>query len=388
VATRDGKRDAERNHRLEALETELRGLELVISSVADGFVIIDRQGRVVRMNRAAREIYRAILGTENADRFLATRPLDELFERWDSSGRRIERADLPLWRALQRNESVPGQELRVSSRAGRERWIIGSAAPLHDPCGAVIGAVAVIQDITALKEAQRVRDDVLSMLSHELRTPLTTIKAAIASLLRPETPWDESNPAEFLQIAEQECDKLAELINRLLDASALRAGALHVQPEPMLIQRIAARAVSRCLIRTPDRAVRVHFKRGFPAVLADPRRIEQVIQNLVDNALKYSPPEAEVCVSGRALRDGRTAITVADRGVGIRPEDRALIFKPFYRGATQGRGVGGNGLGLAICRAIVEAHGSSLVARARRGGGTAFCFELPLAPASPPRGGR
>lgn len=370
----------------ERLRAELRRLELVISSVADGFLVIDRQGKVVRMNPAAREIYRAILGPDNLDHALATTPLDQLFERRDHDGRPIARSDLPIWRALARGEVVPGQELRISTGHGRGRTIIGSAAPLRDERGNLVGAVAVIQDITALKEAERIRDELLSMISHELRTPLTNIKAAVGSLLRAEADWDEASRRDFLQIAEEEADKLSELIERLLDASALRAGALRVHQEPVLLQRVAAGVADRARIRAPERSIRVRFRPDFPAVLADPRRIEQVLQNLVDNALRCSPTESEVVLSGRAAGDG-VVTSVADRGIGIRSEERRLIFEPFYQAAGgPGRRSGGSGLGLAICRAIVEAHDGELRADPRRGGGTVFRFGLRLAPSSPNEG--
>lgn len=262
--------------------------------------------------------------------------------------------------------------------------------------------------IEALREADRLRSEFVSTVSHELRTPLTSIKGYATTLLRADVHWNEQVGRDYLSIISEECDKLMQLIDNILEVSKIEAGALRIFPEPVQINEVATRAVQEARRRRPDAVIRLicpPTDEITPFVMADPQRIIQVLRNLLDNAMKYSPdiPQIEVRVSEPYLEENSGEIppaeegsvapapprvvelAVQDRGLGIKQEDQARIFERFFRVDTgSARRSEGTGLGLAICHGIVEAHhGRIWVESAGLGKGTTFHFTLPVAEGMP-----
>ena len=217
------------------------------------------------------------------------------------------------------------------------------------------------------------------MVSHELRRPLASIKGYAATLLLDDT-WDQPTRRDFLQVIDEESDRLSELVENLLDLSRLGSGMLTLSREPILLPKLAE---SACDLIASQPHLEGHtftldFPEPFPIVDGDPVRIRQVLLNLVENAVKYSDPGTAVKVSGRVHLDtGDIEIAVSDRGVRLDPKDRVRIFDRFYRvDNTLARRSQGTGLGLAICKGVVEAHGGAIWADSD-GAGTSIRFTLP-----------
>ncbi|HEX2923081.1 MAG TPA: ATP-binding protein [Chloroflexota bacterium] len=228
-----------------------------------------------------------------------------------------------------------------------------------------------------LQEANRLKSELLSTLSHEMRTPLASIKGYSTALLLDSAEWDEPTREEFLRTIDEETDNLQNLIGDLLESSTIEAGLLRIERQPVLLERVAGRVVEQARLRTRKHRFALGFPRDFPVVDADPHRIEQVLHNLVDNSVKYSPDGGLIVIRGEA-RPGEVTISVADQGVGIAPEHLNRLFERFFR-VKSGLGpkVTGTGLGLPIARTIVEAHGGHIWAESQVGAGTTLFFTLP-----------
>ncbi len=230
----------------------------------------------------------------------------------------------------------------------------------------------------ALNEANRLKSELISTLAHEMRTPLTSIKGYSTALLMEETTFSPETQQEFLQIIDEECDILQDLIHDLLESSIIDAGLLRLELQPVRLLHLARSVIDDIARRTQKHRFLVDFPEHFPIVDADPNRIEQVLRNLLDNAVKYSPRGGVVVVRGE-VREGEVVISVADQGVGIAPEHLNRLFEKFFRVKTVlGRHVVGSGLGLPIARTIVESHGGRIWAESQVGQGSTFYFTLPL----------
>ncbi len=234
------------------------------------------------------------------------------------------------------------------------------------------------EEARALHEADRLRSQIISSVSHELRTPLTLIKGYSTSLLRQETSWSEETQREFLQIIDEKTDELRDLIDKLLQSAKLEAGALKLEKEPVLIPRLARKVVEEVASRAKKHKFTVEFAPSFPVVEADVRCIEQVLRNLMENAIKYSPEDSEIVITGEA-KEGKVLISVSDKGTGISLEHQDKVFERFYRvDSPLTRSLAGSGLGLSIVKGHIEAHGGEVWLESTVGKGSKFYFSLPL----------
>ena len=230
----------------------------------------------------------------------------------------------------------------------------------------------------ALEEGNRLKAELISTLAHEMRTPLTSIKGYSTALLMEEASFDPESQQEFLKVIDEECDILQDLIHDLLESSILDAGLLRLEPQPVRLPRLAQSVADDMARRSEKHRFLVDFPKDCPLVDADPRRIEQVLRNLVDNAVKYSPEGGLIIVRGE-MREGEIVVSVADQGVGIAPENLNRLFEKFFRVEWGlGRHVVGSGLGLPIALTIVESHGGRIWAKSQLGEGSTFYFTLPL----------
>jgi signal transduction histidine kinase len=235
-----------------------------------------------------------------------------------------------------------------------------------------------LQTAQALKEANRLKAELISTLAHEMRTPLTSIKGYSTALLMEEISFDPDAQHEFLRIIDEECDILQNLIRDLLESSTIDAGLLRLEPQPVRLPRLSQTVVDDIARRSKEHHFLVDFPEGFPLLDADPHRIEQVLRNLLDNAVKYSPHGGLVVVRGEVHED-EVVISVADQGIGIAPEHLNRLFEKFFRVEWGlGRHVVGSGLGLPIARTIVESHGGRIWAESKLGEGCTIYFTLPL----------
>jgi two-component system sensor histidine kinase KdpD len=231
----------------------------------------------------------------------------------------------------------------------------------------------------AAEEASRTRLQYLAMISHELRAPLSAIKGFITTLLTKDVEWDLATQHDFMSIIDMEADKLTKLVDELLDFSRMDAGRLRVMPEVQTLHDILARATPQLSMLTQNYNLMLDIPPDLPAVMADRQRIAQVLTNLVDNAVKYTPRHTNIRIS--AMPEGDyVRVDASDEGPGIAPEEETQLFQPFYRGndslVHQTKGAG---LGLAICKGLVEAHGGKIWLQSHKGPGTTISFTLPIA---------
>jgi len=253
--------------------------------------------------------------------------------------------------------------------------------PIGDLLALFIENTRLSEELAAVRsqeEANRLKAEVMSTLAHELRTPLTSIKGYSTMLLMEEASFSPEMQREFLKIIDQECNVLEDLIHDLLESSMIDAGFLRLELQPVRLPRLAREVVADFMHRSEDHRFVVDFPGNFPLVEADPQRIIQVLRNLIDNAVKYSPDGGLVVIRGQVLGD-EVVVSVADQGVGIAPEHLNRLFEKFFRVKTGlGRHVVGTGLGLPISRAIVEGHGGRIWAESQVGQGTTLYFTIPL----------
>jgi signal transduction histidine kinase len=233
-----------------------------------------------------------------------------------------------------------------------------------------------IASLEAQRELARMQDEFISTISHELRTPLGMIKGYVTTMMREDANWDSETRLEFLEIVDEEADRLRELIDNLLDSSRLETGTLGMTLEPTKLSTIIRDSVSRTQAIYPDMEVEIEIGDDIPMLQADPTRIAQVMDNLLSNANKYAPGSQIAVASDR--RDNVIEIGVQDGGPGIPPEHVPHLFERFYRVPGQTVNVRGTGLGLYICRKIIEAHSGEIGVESQEGSGTRIFFTLPI----------
>ncbi|MHB8881510.1 MAG: sensor histidine kinase [Thermodesulfovibrionales bacterium] len=223
-------------------------------------------------------------------------------------------------------------------------------------------------------ETETLRSTMLSSVSHDLRTPLAAITGAATTLLQQDKTLDQHSKRELTQTISEEAEHLNQIIRNVLDMTRLESRAITIKKEWQSLEEIVGVVLNRLSEKLKDRPVAVALPEDLPLIPFDPLLIEQVLMNLFDNALKYTPPGTPVDVSASA-RETEVTIELADRGPGLPAGSEEHIFEKFVRGSGPG---GGIGLGLAICRAIITAHGGRIWAENRAGGGAVFRFTLPL----------
>ena len=359
-------------------------LETLIDTSPVGVVVFDvRDRRVASMNREARRIVGGLLETDGSwERALSTLT----FRRPD--GREVSLEDLTIYEALGAGETVRAEEITIELPDGRSVTALVNATPIRSEEWEIETFVVTLQDLAPLEEMERLRADFLGMVTHELRTPLTSITGATTTLLSQGVALDPAESRQFHRIIAEQADRMRGLLSDLLDATRLRTGTLPVSPEPSDPTALVDEARS-AFLAGGGRSVTLDLEPDLPWVMADRRRIVQVLGNLLSNAARHSPGDSAIRVSA-AHEYGMVSISVADRGRGIEPELLPYIFRGFSRvdagvGAdSREQGVTGSGLGLSICKGIVEAHGGRI--RAESDGpdlGSRFTFTLPVAEGVP-----
>lgn len=240
----------------------------------------------------------------------------------------------------------------------------------------LVNVIATVRDITRFREAEELKSTFVSVISHELKTPIALIKGYVSTLRRDDAEWDSQVVQDSLQVIEEEADHLTELIENLLDASRLQAGALSINLTDVAIDELAGRIAERFRTQTSQHQITLDFPPNFPVILADEDRLGQVFANLLSNAIKYSPAGGAIQISGQ-VRPDQIILCVKDQGAGIAPEDAPHIFERFYRSTNTSRITKGAGLGLYLARAVVEAHGGKIWVDPDPQQGARICFSLP-----------
>lgn len=349
-------------------------LDSVMNSLVDGLVLMDKRGRIAYVNSCAEDIL--TLSTPA----LAGQTLDTI-DLVDRVSQPVQ-ALTQLWAAIANPQGTPSVEFTLTSP--ESRTIQARFFPIHDVGGERLGVGLLLRDITRERELDEMKSQLLSTVSHELRTPLASIKGFATTLLRQDVEWDDVTRREFLAIIDEESDRLSELIGNLLDMSRIEAGTLRVEPEPTNLAPMIQETASEFQMMTREHQLQLDLPASLPLVMADPRRARQVLRNLVENAVKYSPDGGPITISAQVKTDG-LQVSITDRGIGIKPQQVDHIFERFYQvDSASTRKVGGSGLGLSICEAIVKAHDGEIWVESELDVGSTFHFILPLADATEP----
>jgi len=333
--------------------------EALFDSMVEGVLLLDEQGRVQLANRAF-----VVLFGITTD--LRGRTLLEVLRLHELAA---------LVKSLDKQKQVLGFELRLPGPA--ERWLEINASGIFNGGGRRHGTVLVFHDLTRLKQLESARQEFIANVSHELRTPLSLIKGCVETLL--EGALEEPGAAiKFLRTIDRNSERLRLLIEDLLTISEVESGRVRFDLRPQPLNSVVAKVLDDFKGRAAARNVTLINRVPDLTVRADVDRLEQVLANLVDNAIKYGRPQGNVIVGGRAINGGQVEVFVQDDGPGIPPEALERIFERFYRvDKARSREQGGTGLGLAIVKHIVQGHGGRVWATSEPGQGTTFCFVLP-----------
>ena len=333
--------------------------EALFNSMIEAVVVIGRDGRIATVNRAAERFF-------GLPAQVAGKSVIEAFRRHELA-EMVER--------LKREPRVVGDELVVNGAEPRHLQLNGVA--LTDAAGQYDGCLLVCHDVSRIKQLENNRQEFVANVSHELRTPLSLIKGYVETLI----DGAKDNPevqTKFLQIIEKHADRLAFLIEDLLLLSKLDSGQVAMNFQRLEIGPIIDQVMEDLGAKADDR--RVTLVNSFPpetVARADGDRLQQVLFNLVDNAIKYGKPDGRVEVGGGPV-EGGVSVFVRDDGPGIPPEARERIFERFYRvDKARSRDQGGTGLGLSIVKHIIQAHGGEVRVESELGQGTTFRFTLP-----------
>ena len=352
-------------------------LEALIETSPVGVVVFDaRTGDLVSLNREATRIVKSLCGPgQSAEQLLG------IITCRRADGREIALDQLPLARALDSAETVRAEEIVLSVPDGRSVTTLINATPIHGPdgpAGALVSVVVTMQDLEPLRELERMRAEFLGMVSHELRAPLTSIKGSAATVLRASRIFGPAEVAQFFRIIDEQADRMDSLIGDLLDAGRIDAGTLSVASEPSEVAALVDQARGTFISGGGRHTVRIDLPPDLPRVMADRQRLVQVLNNLLANAARHSPESAPIRIT--AEREGlHVAVSVSDEGRGIAPDHLGQLFRKYTAAGDREGGIGG-GLGLAICKGLVEAHGGRI--RAESGGvglGARFTFTIPVA---------
>ncbi|HHV58678.1 MAG TPA: cell wall metabolism sensor histidine kinase WalK [Firmicutes bacterium] len=343
---------------LKAIEAEQQKLTTVLAGMGDLLLAVDRSSRVVLVNPALART----LGRKEEE--LIGAPLPAAVEE-SGLGRVLSAGLTSAWPQVA-EVTLPGQS--AVYRAQVTPWQGG-------PGGT--GVVAVLRDITDLKRLEAARLEFLANVSHELRTPLTSIKG-FAVTLQDDLPPD-SDAARYARVIEQETDRLSRLVADIMDLSKIDAREISLDLKALDLTGLISQVVEQLLPRAESAGLKLgtELPAALPRVLCDPDRIQQVLLNLLDNAIKYTPAGGRVEVKAWA-EEKRVCVSVRDTGVGIPAADLPHIFERFYRvDKARSRALGGTGLGLAIVQAIVAEHGGEVKVRSEPGAGSEFTIRLP-----------
>ena len=332
--------------------------EVLFNSMVEGLLLLDERGRIQLANRAFANLFGVTMDIRGRTLMEALR-LHELAE---------------LVNSLDSQQQVLGYELKLSGLG--ESWVQINAAAICNGHGERHGTVLVFHDLTRLKQLESVRQEFVANVSHELRTPLSLIKGYVETLL----DGARDNPGvatKFLQTIDRNAERLKLLIEDLLTISELESGRVKLSLQAVSLSPLIAKVIEDYKALAAAKSMKLSNQAPDLAVSADADRLEQVLGNLVDNAIKYGRANGTVTVGGSAKDGGQMEVFVQDDGPGIPPEALERVFERFYRvDKARSREQGGTGLGLAIVKHIIQNHGGRVWATSEPGRGTTFYFTL------------
>jgi PAS domain S-box-containing protein len=344
----------------ETIAAERERAARVLEAVGDGIFFVDTEGVLRFWNRAAELVTR-----RSRDDAMGSDPA-EVFEDWTRIAREIPVAE----------GSEPARPVTLPVEVeGRELWL--SFVAVRTQSG---GVVYTFRDLTVERELEEAKSDFIATVSHELRTPMTAVLGAAKTLLRDDIALSPERRQQLLEMIGAQGTRLTQITEEVLLANRLDRGDVRIDSEPVDLTQLVADAVDTMRSQLPDSvSLTAHTDSNGAAALGDRNRIEQVLVNLIDNAVKYSPDGGLVVVR-TAPSDSSVRVEVSDQGMGIAPGEHEAVFEKFYRADPQHRAVpSGTGLGLYICRELVRRMGGTIGVRSQVGEGSTFYFELPRA---------
>ena len=351
-------------------------LEALVQTCPVGVIVFDGEsGKPVSFNREARRIVDPLCKPDKRPEDL----LDVMTCR-RGDGSEVPLPEFPLAQHMSSAETVRAEEITLTVPDGRSVTTLVNATPIRSAAGAVESMVVTVQDLAPLEELEHQRAEFLSMVSHELRTPLSAIKGSATAVLGASRSPDQAETRQFFRVIDEQADQMLGLIGDLLDQGRIETGTLSVSLEPAEVAGLVDHA-RNTFLTGGGHALTIDLPEDLPRVMADPGRIVQVLNNLFSNAARHSPESSPIRVA--AARDGlHVAVSVSDRGRGVPPDRLRHLFRK-HGGAASDEGErrpGGSGLGLSICKGLVEAHGGRIWAESEGAGrGTRFTFTLPVA---------
>ena len=355
------------------LVQEKQRVESILEGSADGIYTVDAARRIVSINPAMERL----LGLPSEE--VLGLPCAVGLNWRDREGRPICPGRCPMLHSTSfANDNVTEMSASVRSRDGRTTDVALVYSVVRSPELAPLNAVVNVRDMTRVREVEDMRSTFLSMLGHQLQTPLAIIKGYTNTLARPDAQWDGDTLSRIFEAIEEETDHMSQLMNRLLLASRLETGELPIHPEQVDMAAVAEKVVARISTTSQNHHFCVRFPVQLSPVEGDPDLLEEVLINLIDNAVKYSPSGGEVVVGGAEEPSGTVAITVSDSGVGVPRWESRRVFERFHRSenpnSSHPRGIG---LGLYICDEIMKAHGGTIFVSDNPGGGSVFTLVFP-----------
>ena len=334
--------------------------QALFNSMVEGVLLLDKGGTIQLVNRSLERLFN-LSSDVRGQTIVETFRLPELAE---------------LAKSLPEKRMVHGYELEMPGMD--ERWLQLNASAVLDREGAHHGSILVFHDLTRLKQLENTRQEFVANVSHELRTPLSLIKGFVETLLDG-AKNDPELSARFLKTIEKHTDRLTYLIEDLLTISHLESGRILMNMKTVRLQKEVDRVRDDLQSRAQEKEVKVENRVGEDLFArADSERLQQVLFNLVENAIKYGRANGHVAVDAKPLADKRIEVSVQDDGPGIPAEARERVFERFYRvDRARSRETGGTGLGLSIVKHIIQAHGGEVGVRSEVGQGSTFYFTLP-----------
>ncbi|MFA4991774.1 MAG: ATP-binding protein [Candidatus Omnitrophota bacterium] len=339
--------------------------EAVIKSIAEGLLVVDSGGNVIMMNPAAEKL----LGASKKDK-IGKPILENLREE-------------QLVSLVKNIPGSEGKEIELVSREDETKKILrASSAVIENESGQTVGMVSVLSDITKQKELDQLKSNFVASVSHELRTPIVAIEKSISLILSKATGPISENQEQFLSIAERNLKRLTLLINDLLDLSKLEAGKMDMTREKCSLENLIDETMRTFDTWAKTKSINMEksIKGPIPEIYADPNRITQVLNNLISNAVKFTPVNGNIDIEVVPDNDAREVrVIVRDTGAGIPKEDLKKIFDKFYQTAERSHSdIAGTGIGLSITKEIVSLHGGRIWVESEKGQGARFIFTLPL----------
>ena len=347
-------------------------LETLIDTSPVGVVVFDAgTGEPVSFNREGRRIVDILRNPDQTPEDLLA---DLTFMRAD--GKEVSLKEFPMAQLLSNADTVRAEEIVLRVPDGRQATVLLNATPIRSDSGTVESVVVTMQDLADVEKLERLRADFLAMVTHELRVPLSSIRGSATTIMDAAPELDPAVVRQFVRIMGDQADQMNKLVSDLLDVARIETGALPVSPEPAEVPVLLERARSAFSAVGSGNPLKIDIEPDLPLVMADRQRIVQVLVNLLANASRHSPPASVIRVS--AERDGvHVGVSVSDEGRGIPAERLPHLFRKFSGGGSEETG-GDTGLGLAICKGIVEAHGGRILAESDGPGlGARFTFTLP-----------